>query len=396
MDLNDALKQFDAVETNLARLDAVVESYDALIPGGISFTAGSPEGLRADELQESFRDLAASLPPIGGWIVDAILVDLDDIAQARLDAAEIGEPQIEIELQRSISEPSRQIAEYRRRFTKLRRALVRDRARELLGEIDDSLAEAAGDVPRDSDPVDHPAWDRFRAAFLELERLLGTSIMQRGRWADLKRHLSFGQGVDLHDIVENDWGSVRPYIVEGLYSQLEPIPVDIPDLATVVDQRPSGPVTTKLAWDALTPEDFERLTFNLLTSAGAYENVTWDMRTNAPDRGRDLAAYRVVEDPLSGIQRRRVAVQCKHWLTRSVGPADVAAEVASIKLWDNPPVDVLIIATTGRFTMDAVSWIEKHNGAREHPAIEQWPESHLESLLAQRPNLVAEFNLRTD
>lgn len=244
--------------------------------------------------------------------------------------------------------------------------------------------------------MDHPAWDRFESAFSELERLLGASIMQKGRWSDLKRHLSFGQGVDLHDIVDHDWGSVRPYIVEGLYGHLEPIPVEVPDLATVVEQRPSGPVTTRLAWETLAPEDFERLIFNLLTSTAAYENVTWDMRTNAPDRGRDIAAYRVAEDPLSGVQRRRVAVQCKHWLTKSVGPNDVAKEVASIKLWDNPPVDVLIIATSGRFTMDAVSWIEKHNSSREHPAIEQWPESHLESLLAQRPNLVAEFNLRPD
>lgn len=98
MDLNDALKQFDAVETNLARLDKVMESYEALIPAGISFTAGSPEGLRADELQEVFRDLVASLPPIDGWTIDAALLDLDDIAQSRLDAADIGEPQIEIDL----------------------------------------------------------------------------------------------------------------------------------------------------------------------------------------------------------------------------------------------------------------------------------------------------------
>lgn len=98
MDLNDALKQFDAVETNLARLDKVMESYEALIPPGISFTAGSPEGLRADELQGAFRDLVASLPPIDGWTIDSALVDLDDIAQSRLDAADIGEPQIEIDL----------------------------------------------------------------------------------------------------------------------------------------------------------------------------------------------------------------------------------------------------------------------------------------------------------
>ncbi len=396
MELNDALKRFDAVETNLARLDKVFESYEALIPAGISFAAGSPEGIRADELQTAFQDLVASLPAIEGWTIDARLVDLDDIAQGRLDAADIGEPQIEIDLHRQVSEPARQVADYRRRFSKLRRALVRDRARELLAEIDDALSAAAKQVERDGAVVDHPAWLRLRSAFDELERLLGSSVMQKGRWSDLKRHLSFGQGVDLHDIVDHDWPSVRTHIVEGLYGQLEAIPVELPDLATVVAQHPSGAVTTKLAWEALMPEDFERLVFNLLTSTPSYENVTWDMRTNAPDRGRDIAAYRVTEDPLSGIQRRRVAVQCKHWLSKSVGPNDIASEVASIKLWDNPPVDVLIIGTSGRFTMDAVSWIEKHNSKREHPAIEQWPESHLESLLAQRPNLVAEFNLRPE
>jgi hypothetical protein len=396
VDLNDALKRFDAVETNLVRLDKVIEDYEALIPPGISFASGSPEGIRADELQAAFGDLVASLPPIDGWTIDAMLVDLDDIAQARLDAAEISEPQIEIDLHRQLSEPARQVAEYRRRFSKLRRALVRDRARELLSEVDDSLSAAASAVARDGAVVDHNEWERFKSAFEELERLLGSSVMQKGRWTDLKRHLSFGQGVDLHDIVDHDWPSVRPHIVEGLYGQLEPIPVELPDLATVVAQRPSGPVTTKLAWETLTAEDFERLIFNLLASTPSYENVTWEMRTNAPDRGRDIAAYRVAEDPLSGVQRRRVAVQCKHWLTKSVGPNEVASEVASIKLWDNPPVDVLIIATSGRFTMDAVSWIEKHNSNREHPAIEQWAESHLESLLAQRPNLVAEFNLRPE
>lgn len=238
MDLNDALKRFDAVETNLARLDRVIEDYEALIPPGISFASGSPEGIRADELRAAFNDLVAALPPIEGWAIDATLLDLDEIAQARLDAADIGEPQIEIDLHRQMSEPAHQVAEYRRRFSKLRRALVRDRARELLAQIDEALPAAAKEVARDGAVVDHPEWERFKSAFEELERLLGSSVMQKGRWTDLKRHLSFGQGVDLHDIVDHDWPSVRPHIVEGLYGQLEPIPVELPDLATVVAQRP--------------------------------------------------------------------------------------------------------------------------------------------------------------
>jgi hypothetical protein len=57
-------------------------------------------------------------------------------------------------------------------------------------------------------------------------------------------------------------------------------------------------------------------------------------------------------------------------------------------------VDVLVIATSGRFAADAVQWIEKHNTAGAAPRIEMWAESHLEQLLAARPALIAEFKLR--
>ncbi len=63
-------------------------------------------------------------------------------------------------------------------------------------------------------------------------------------------------------------------------------------------------------------------------------------------------------------------------------------------LWTNPRVDVLTVATSGRFTADAVTWIESHNVTGALPRIEMWPESHLERLLAGRPAMIAEFGLR--
>ena len=61
-------------------------------------------------------------------------------------------------------------------------------------------------------------------------------------------------------------------------------------------------------------------------------------------------------------------------------------------LWQNPPVDVLVIATSGRFTSDAVTWIERHNETGVQP--QMWPESHLERVLAARPALIAEAKHR--
>lgn len=63
-------------------------------------------------------------------------------------------------------------------------------------------------------------------------------------------------------------------------------------------------------------------------------------------------------------------------------------------LWNAPRVDVLVVATSGRFTADAVEWVETANAAGAPPRIEMWSESHLECLLASRPALIAEVGLR--
>jgi restriction endonuclease len=118
------------------------------------------------------------------------------------------------------------------------------------------------------------------------------------------------------------------------------------------------------------------------------------MRTNAPDRGRDLSVTRIISDALADTWRERVVIQCKHWLSRSVSATEAAAAKDQMGLWTDPRVDVLVVATTGRFSADAVQWIERHNTTGGPPRIEMWPESRPERLLAARPALIAEFGLR--
>ena len=67
-----------------------------------------------------------------------------------------------------------------------------------------------------------------------------------------------------------------------------------------------------------------------------------------------------------------------------------------MELWQPPRVDGLIIATTGRFTVDAISLMERHNQGDHALHIGTWPDSHLEVLLAARPHLIAEFRLRDE
>src|SRR5205823_2932519 len=104
--------------------------------------------------------------------------------------------------------PGEAIREYRFRFNRARRVLVRQRAQELLGEIGRLLAGLTERVERDNEPVTAPDWSKLVEAIGEIERLMGSSMSRTGRWQELRRHLAFGQGCDVHDIADHDWPSV--------------------------------------------------------------------------------------------------------------------------------------------------------------------------------------------
>ncbi|MFG2043363.1 restriction endonuclease [Dactylosporangium sp. NPDC048998] len=150
----------------------------------------------------------------------------------------------------------------------------------------------------------------------------------------------------------------------------------------------------ELAWTNIDSESFERLIFQLVVETEGYENVDWLMQTNAPDHGRDVSAVRLRRDPLSGHSSQRVAIQCKHWLSRSIRDVDVNTAIVSVSHWQDPPFDVVVIATSGRFTSDAVAWIERHNSRGNRPSIELWNDARLEYLLNERPHLIRTYELR--
>jgi hypothetical protein len=224
--------------------------------------------------------------------------------------------------------------------------------------------------------------------------LMGSSMSKPPRWGDLNRHLRFGLYGDLQDIIQHDWPAVRAGLHKSMYGDNEPMPVDIEDLETLISAKPRGTVATKLKWDSLTEEQFERLIFALVATEPGYENAAWLTKTQAPDRGRDVSVFRVQIDSLGGTMRQRVIIQCKHWLSKSVGISEIATLREQMKTWEPPRVDVHVIATSGRFTSDAILAVEKHNHSDSALRIEMWPESHLELLLAARPALIAEFGLR--
>lgn len=387
-----ALEKFEATEANLLKLERLWGELERLTPDSIAFGSSSEheDGARA------YSEILRTLPAIDGWKPETEPMDLDDIAQNRLDALELGEPAIQASVETELGKPGREIREYRFRLNQKRRALIRDALVGLIDAIDEdvrSLRSAAEASGQPQSPAAE-AWTILLGHIRETEVLLGSSVAKPPRWGDMLRHIKFAELGDLDDIECVDWPAIKKALRKDLYGENEPLPVGVGDLADLVAARPGGAVTTELAWTSLTDDGFERLIFSLIGNEPGYENPEWLMRTRAPDRGRDLSVTRVASDGLSGTRRQRVVIQCKHWLSKSVGLTDASGAKDQMALWQNPPVDVLVIATSGRFTSDAVAWIEQHNETGVRPQIELWPESHLERILAARPALIAEARLR--
>ncbi len=386
--LRDLLEQMDRAAANLSKLERIWERASQFIPQGPSI-GSHPE---YDDLARSWDDLLEGLPLIDGWTIREGLPDIAALGQGYLDYAEIGE--VPTVLMEEAERPASDIAQYRHRLNRSRRRATRSRIEELIGELEGSLSVVLSDSSEmsPSDVVDTPATTVVREAIAEADRLLGDAAERTGRWSDLRRHLHFSQVHDWSDIAEFDWPSVRLDLEAAGFSEADPLPVATIDLGEEASTRPSGGVSTSRDWSSLTAEGFERLLFDLLRAFEGHENVRWLTSTRAPDRGRDLSLDRVIRTPTGAARRERVLVQAKHWLSKAVSHTEVAAVATTAEGW-NPPFDVVIVATSGRFTTEAVTWTDQRATKGTRPDVELWANSDLEAFLARHPGIAAGHGL---
>lgn len=350
-----------------------------------------------DILAQSYTDILSHLPSINGKKPTSIPMGLNEIASMRMDSMEIGEIYCQASVEDVIMAPGRELKDYRYRLEQMRRKLVRDETRDLIVKIDQtllSLKKSTDYIKQGSERVISADWSTLNESIDSLRMAIGKNALDKLLWGTLDRHLRFGQAHDLRDIIDTDWPLLRVSISSMLHGEYDPLTVGVDDLSELVDKKPIGRISSKLAWANLTPDDFERLVFSLISTEAGYENSQWLMHTNASDRGRDLSVDRVQQDSLAGTVRQRVIIQCKHWLTKSVGMTELSVLINQMKLWEPPRVDVHVVASSGRFTADAVAFVDKHNTTDTALRIEMWPDSTLEKILARRPDLIAEHNLR--
>jgi hypothetical protein len=391
--LEGALRQFEATEANLEKLEKLWGRIEAILGNGPAF--GSPP--EYEELCFAFRRILPALPAIDGFSVSDCLYDYDSVGQMRLDALEIGEIEAQVSVENLIQEQRRVLSEYRFRFRIKRNELVRARLEGLIDTIDETIrrtmplveGKQVNELVESVAPLEFSA---LKDAIAEVDALRGSDA-RPPRWGDLHRHIHFGMVGDFLDIQRYDWPAAKESLRAAFYTEHDPLPLQVSDLAEIVALKPNGSVTPKLEWSSLTDEDFERLIFSLIANTEGYENPEWLQQTHAADQGRDLSVTRVDFDRLAGVRRHRVILQCKHWLSKSVSAKDVSEVRSQMELWQPPRVDTLIIATSGRFTADAVRLIEQQNQADKALHISMWPDTHLERLLAERPSMIAEFGL---
>lgn len=394
MNINEILRKYEAIEANLEKLFSLWIKINKLMPEKAVFF--DPAENEYDDYCRSFSDILEQLPKIDGYKLSYNLFELNEIGKRRLEIMQYGEIEDKIYLDEELYQQEKDLFQYKFLLNRKRKELIRKYIKGIFDEIDIDLLVLLKKYPFEfedkAETIRDDVFTKLKENISILNLLLG-SIKRPIRWSYIIRHLNFGMVQDLHDIQKNDWPEIKKSLENTIYAEFDPIVVDVADINELIEGSETEKIIAKLKWENLNPEDFERIIYNVISDSNDYENPQWLMKTNAADQGRDLSVDRVYKDHLSGVIRNRVVIQCKHWLSKSISDKEIIITKEQIKLWEPPKVDVVIIATSGRFSASAVRFAEKNN-SENNVKIEMWADSHLETLLSERPALVAEYNLR--
>jgi hypothetical protein len=157
-------------------------------------------------------------------------MELDEIAQNRLEAQEIGEIECSISVERQIAEPSKLLREYRYRFNQKRRELIQDTLTELIDLIDPNLRILSKLLETEDESnhvVIHEQFDELKKNVSQIDSLLGSSVSKLPHWSDLHRHMHFNMRCDLEDIIKNNWPSAKAGLRKSMYGEREPVPIEV-------------------------------------------------------------------------------------------------------------------------------------------------------------------------
>lgn len=139
--------------------------------------------------------------------------------------------------------------------------------------------------------------------------------------------------------------------------------------------------------EKLSPTEFENLIFDLTVLRGA-TNVNW--RTPGADGGRDIEASVAYRD-FSGAQlTQKWFIECKRYAVASIDWPTIYQKVAYA---DSLQAEVLLMCTTSKFSVPAVTQVEAWNSSRRSPVIRLWPRHEIDLQLKSCPDLLVKYGL---
>ncbi len=156
----EALKQFEATEANLTKLENLWTELQELFPDGIQL-GESPE---YEDRRRSFDCILTALPKIGGWKPSIAAPDWDGVVTARFDYLELGDPFETAKFEAAIWTEGKEIRECRYRLNQKRRQLIRDALVAVIDKFDADLRQirkGLGERERHED-VDSPIWAELK------------------------------------------------------------------------------------------------------------------------------------------------------------------------------------------------------------------------------------------
>ncbi len=113
-------------------------------------------------------------------------------------------------------------------------------------------------------------------------------------------------------------------------------------------------------WQNISPPVFEKLCAAVLAKSG-FVNVQWFGEAGS-DKGRDIIAERV-DAPVPGVERReRWLVQCKRYVTKSIGKGELKALLDSAM---EHSIDAVLVIVTASVSANLRDWLAR--AAKNYP-----------------------------
>lgn len=140
---------------------------------------------------------------------------------------------------------------------------------------------------------------------------------------------------------------------------------------------------------SLTPEQFESLTFDLVSAIGL-KNVVW--RTPGSDGGRDIEGVYYISDLSGHYQKQKWYVECK----RYTGSVDWPTVWKKAAYAESNNADMLLVVTSSSLTPQAVDNVNQWNENGKKPTIRFWGGVEITTRLNLHPQISSKYGLTID